>query len=397
MTDPDFRLPHAEYVSPDDIQPGAVLNGTNLSNAELFKANLAEASLVSANLSQVNLEGADLNKAFLGSTDLSDAYLSAANFSNAKIRDANLSGSNVSMANLSNVDLRNANLSEAELRDANLSGANLSGANLSEAEIQGADLSGANLSGADLSDTNLSGANLSGTNLEHAVLVRTNLFDTDLTNSTPHGATFTDAQINDGTIFRSEKSRKEDGRHWQKGPFLPPRRCGYDPVVISNDDETDANQLSKAADTYQTFEKLARENAQSSLQSEMFVLRQDMQRKRHWHNVEPLKWLFARVSRTVFKHGESLGRIALCAGLIIFVYTIGYTHCDLITDADGEFVDNWVDALYFSTLTFTTLGLGDFQPSATSEFARLAVTSQAALGAILIAIFVFVLGRRAAK
>ncbi|RKS75146.1 ion channel [Haloarcula quadrata] len=85
------------------------------------------------------------------------------------------------------------------------------------------------------------------------------------------------------------------------------------------------------------------------------------------------------------------------AFLFVFGYATAYDRYDLIVTQNGAPVNSFVDALYFSTLTFTTLGLGDFKPDPTVQLARVLVTSQAALGAILIAIFVFVLGRRAAR
>lgn len=87
----------------------------------------------------------------------------------------------------------------------------------------------------------------------------------------------------------------------------------------------------------------------------------------------------------------------MSAIVIILIYAAVYARFDLIIKSEGEFIQSTVDAVYFSTLTFTTLGLGDFQPFPSSELARGLVTTQAAIGAILIAIFVFVLGRRAAK
>ncbi len=58
-----------------------------------------------------------------------------------------------------------------------LIGANLSGANLSEADLSEADLSKANLSSANLSQANLVRADLPGANLKNAVLFMTNLSD----------------------------------------------------------------------------------------------------------------------------------------------------------------------------------------------------------------------------
>lgn len=62
-------------------------------------------------------------------------------------------------------------------------------------------------------------------------------------------------------------------------------------------------------------------------------------------------------------------------------------------------VPNWAATilmnLYFSVVTFTTLGYGDIQPSNAATRALAGVESL--LGAALIALLVFVLGRRATR
>jgi hypothetical protein len=52
------------------------------------------------------------------------------------------------------------------------------------------------------------------------------------------------------------------------------------------------------------------------------------------------------------------------------------------------------DSIYFSTVTFTTLGFGDFSPVG---FGRVLATVESALGVTLFAVLVFVLGRRATR
>lgn len=54
----------------------------------------------------------------------------------------------------------------------------------------------------------------------------------------------------------------------------------------------------------------------------------------------------------------------------------------------------YFESLYFSTLTFTTLGMGDYEPLG---FGQVLATANTAFGAILVALLVFVLGRRAAR
>jgi hypothetical protein len=320
--------------------------------------------------------------------------------------EADLAEADLRRADLAEADLRRADLTEADLEGADLTEADLEGADLAEANLVEADLTEANLRGADLTGANLRGAGLSEANLEQATLVGVNLFDADLTKITPYGARIEAVQINDGTDFNTAKG--EYSRWWQRERtfFAPPPRCGYDPAVEQPEQAADEDReelLTKAADTYRQFEELTRQNTQPALQSSMFVLRQDMQRKRYRERGQYGQWLANRVFRVVFKHGESFARVLLTAGVIILLFAGAYWQADLIIDnpdavpANQEFIDNPLDAVYFSTLTFTTLGLGDFQPAAASQLGRGLVLLQAVLGAILIATFVFVLGRRAAR
>jgi hypothetical protein len=322
-----------------------------------------------------------------------------------------MSGANLSptpygeIADLSAANLADTNLSEAFLKNANLSGAKLDNADLAGADLRGADLREVNLRRADLSEAILSGANLSEANLERATLIEVDLSDATLTKATPYGARIEAVQINDGTMFNSETSEYRTWKH--SLPFFScPPRCGYDPQVEQPEDFADTDRetlLTKAADTYRQFEELARQNTQPSRQSSMFVLRQDMQRIRHRERGQYSQWFTNRLFRAIFNHGESFARVLLTATVIILVFAGIYWQADLIIDnpnapqSEKQFIANPFDAVYFSTLTFTTLGLGDFQPAAASQLGRGMVLLQAVLGAILIATFVFVLGRRAAR
>jgi voltage-gated potassium channel Kch len=63
------------------------------------------------------------------------------------------------------------------------------------------------------------------------------------------------------------------------------------------------------------------------------------------------------------------------------------------TSADGP--STLFGALYFSALTFTTLGYGDFNP--TTQAGQVLAVAETSAGVILLAILVFVFGRRATK
>ncbi|NJN82937.1 MAG: two pore domain potassium channel family protein [Caldilineaceae bacterium] len=62
-----------------------------------------------------------------------------------------------------------------------------------------------------------------------------------------------------------------------------------------------------------------------------------------------------------------------------------------LTDSGVPIRGQFLPALYFSVVTFTTLGYGDIQPHG---FARFLVSVEALLGIFLISLFVFVFCRK---
>ena len=426
----DGAILPAEFADTVDFTEISLLRDADLSEATMIGADLKEANLKDVDLSGAALAKADLSGASLSGANLSEAAMFNANLSGAHLPETDLSGSTLPSADLSGLTLFNADLSGARLPDANLRDADLR-----DADLRDADLPDANLWEADLSRAILRDADLPGASIEKATVIGVDLFDADLTGVQPYGARIEAVKINDGTEFHSDPSAYARWWQWEGSVLAPPPRCGYDPKFEPAPDEPEMNRegeqpdgepdmnregeqsdgepdtsreelLTKAADTYRQFEELARRNTQPALQSSMFVLRQDMQRKRYWVRDQYGQWFANRVFRAVFKHGESFGRILLTALVIILAFAGVYwqgelilTNPDAVTllDENRQFINNAFDALYFSTLTFTTLGLGDFQPKAASEVGRALVLLEAALGAILIATFVFVLGRRAAR
>jgi hypothetical protein len=59
-----------------------------------------------------------------------------------------------------------------------------------------------------------------------------------------------------------------------------------------------------------------------------------------------------------------------------------------------QIITTFLQGLYFSIITFTTIGYGDLYPTGTLSKTLVGIESLA--GAIFIALFIFVLGRQAA-
>ena len=134
----------------------------SLSRANLQKADLGGANLKGAQLDGANLKGADLGGAELQGAKLWEAKLQGADLWGAKLQKANLWEANLQEADLGEANLQEAYLSGANLQEADLFGANLQDAYLTAADLQGATFDESTLYGADLTYANLTGADLLG-------------------------------------------------------------------------------------------------------------------------------------------------------------------------------------------------------------------------------------------
>ena len=81
----DFGCVGNHPYSGNNLEPGADLDGANMSNADLINANMSNANLTSAFMTFANL-----TSAFLINANLTSAFLTNANLTNANLTNANL-------------------------------------------------------------------------------------------------------------------------------------------------------------------------------------------------------------------------------------------------------------------------------------------------------------------
>ncbi len=96
------------------------------------------------------------------------------------------------------------------------------------------------------------------------------------------------------------------------------------------------------------------------------------------------RWLVSWVDNVLWGYGERPGRIFACSLVTVLFYSTLYYL--LSGDIVGQGVKSYLDCLYFSLITFTTLGYGDIYPS--SELAKILCGSEALLGAFMIGLVV---------
>jgi len=128
-----------------------------------------------------DLRHADLSPDSIKDTSLYHSFLVCAELDKGNFQGTNLSFAKLQSANFDHADLHGANLESAKLRDSRLWDVNLQGANLKNSDVQGAILSHADLRGATLRFSNLHGAHLHYADLNGADLRSANLCEADVT------------------------------------------------------------------------------------------------------------------------------------------------------------------------------------------------------------------------
>jgi len=119
----------------------------------------------------------------------------------------------------------------------------------------------------------------------------------------------------------------------------------------------------------------------------------DMERKNHYHLKSSHKWLWSCFLNGIFGYGEQPGKVIVSAILVILLFASLFMIFG-ISNVGIEFntSNNFLDCVYFSTITFTTLGYGDFRPL--EGWGRILAGSEAFIGAFMMALFVYTFARR---
>ena len=370
---------------------GELLDGAELSGIDLRDSiSFSRTALRNADLSEAWLLQADLSEAELRKADLSEAWLLQANLSEAKLRKADLSGA----------DLYTAYLLEAELREANLSETELPGANLSKAKLWRANLPGAILVGANLSEAELS-ANLSEANLRAAILTGAGISHTELEKIRIDGATTFGGKSRFEALADQRSLSNIPFSRWQPS-FL--RALGRV--------QTDPDLLVESERQYRATQRKLRENNFREL-PELDIQEKHARRKRALAEQNYWLWLKRAFSRWVLGYGERIRNVIGTSAVIMVVFGWLYSVVGGVEVAQEQLptssladaptfsvsVPQWAgtlwDNLYFSIVTFSTLGYGDIQPA--NRFTQALASVESLIGALLIAYLVFVLGRRTVR
>lgn len=286
---------------------------------------------------------------------------------------------------LDGADLRGAPLAGTGF----LAGCSLIGADFTDAVLDGTDLTGADLRRTTFRDVDARQASFTATNLHDAVFIFVDLRGADFTDARLYRARLTDVRVDLETSFGES--------------------AAYEEAV---DAEMPADQVRSLTDSaewvYRELQRVYDENAFPERVRANYLREMDLRRRQAWAVGDYLRALKLAGSRWVMRYGTSPWRVVGASLVLIAVCAVLYPLTGGIREIRGDalityriedpsatpwrvLVTAFFKSLYFSVVTFATLGYGDIQPI--GSWARLIAGVEALLGALLMALLVFVLTR----
>lgn len=299
---------------------------------ETLPASSSPLRLEGFRLVEADLSGLDLSRA-----DFSGAELVNCNFADSRLVGANLTDAVVQSGDFARVEFLSSDISRADFTNANLDHAGLGTVTANETVFFGATCTEATFSGSDLSGSDLragtfNGARMMGTNLDGAVCDNAVLAEVDLSGASVSGASFHNAD------FRGAQLRGVTGY----------KDADWIDADIQSVDFTGAWNLRRHVQDENYIHEFRSQSAKHELLYKVWWVTSDC--------------------------GRSLSRWSIWTVLVAFIYAGLYNFVDI----DWGDYETPLSPVYYSVVTFTTLGYGDVLPGSTG--AQLLAMSEVILG-----------------
>lgn len=414
----------------------ANFEGSNLWETIFYKADLTEANLSRTSFREADFKNAILEKANLNKTNLFEdtleegfdkAYLKGPDFVGADFKNVDFERADLSEANLSNCNLgecyfEGVNLSGTDFQETYFVKSNLSGVNLKDSNFDGADFKGATINGDnfmarelvnaklrtgkykigfDYTDTNgqelhPSKSFIIESDLNGASFKRTSFVECTLNNIKFNNNLFDNVSFNSSVLINIEWGNSRIKKEY----FLN---------LKPKDLKKDYKDYISLSETYLSIKNQFNKNGRYIDMSWAYLKEKESLRLEYKQNII-YKEIFNFFGRTknffkfiweyflfiLFGYGEKPWHILGWSIFTIIVFGIVYRIIPAIGSGlkDIETTINFWRSLYFSAITFTTVGFGDFHPI--NDLSRILVVIEAALGLFCYSLFIFTFGRRIA-
>jgi uncharacterized protein YjbI with pentapeptide repeats len=365
------------------------LSGIDLSGASMHRATLLEVNLRSATLERADLLGATLDRVDMNRAVLRRASLARSSLNRVKLREANLEGAIFTSSRLEKTDLERANL-----RNVSWTYARLMTVHMTEAVSEYGDFVNCEIRDSDLNKTDFNHSDFSETRLENVRLRGSRLKKSKFTLARLHNILFTEADLENSILSGAQLADCSFRRSHLRAANLQSvrlRKCDLRWADFRN-----ANVAGIVYNRWSYYQGIRVDGCYGSPRFVRFArdqefieeIRGSSQDLRYWFFYLP--WLIS----------SDCGRsFMLWAGWSVFIalvfairyWSMGPEHLNL-----GYLDHSYWSMLYYSVVTFTTLGFGDIVPK--TEGAAIWVMLEVAIGYVmlggLISIFSNKLARR---
>jgi uncharacterized protein YjbI with pentapeptide repeats len=227
------------------------------------------------------------------------------------------------------------------------------------------------------------GAVISSGTFEDAELRHVTFRDVDLSNIFTTGASLEEAYMSEA--------------RWGKplrGP-LGKKVLVKEEAIAEVEGTRDAIKRAEAA--HRNLKESYKNEGDYAMAGEFFIREMALRTRALFMDKEYVAWLANKIVSGLCGYGERPARVIFWWLAFVFVFGTIYFSGQLIAPSDGSGIDystwgGFLTCLYFSVVTFTTLGFGDIQP--VTDAGRAVAGVEAFTGAFMIALFVLVLGRK---
>ncbi|MEI8345644.1 MAG: pentapeptide repeat-containing protein [Candidatus Omnitrophota bacterium] len=294
----------------------------------------------------------------------------------------NFKKAHLEAVDFSGLDVRQSNFNQARLSRCQFVGTNLFDSDFSGSLIDGCDFVGSNLMRVHLAKTIVRNTSFSHSNLRAVNLTEATLENVDLMSTLLYNAILWNADLS-------------GAKHLKKKNFHNPRRP---PSDWSGSGLSEKNGL-VASESYRSlkhyFDRVGLyDDASWAAYQELSA-----QRRYFWEKRD-LRFIPSFIMDAISGYTEKPNRAISAAAVIILIFAALYYALNLpirITALGGPAGRcGFFECLYFSSITFTTVGFGDLVPRS-QPFFMLLVSLEAFCGPFMAGLFVFTLTRRYAR
>jgi len=246
-------------------------------------------------------------------------------------------------------------ISEIHFEGANLKHCNFQDGKIHDCYFEDADLTHADFKSATISNCNFQEADCSGLNINNAKLI-----DCDFSDATIKDMSASTAFVDEKSKFGSDlKSEKEKNYHF-------------------------------AAIEYKQIKEMCRNSSLHTMgdyyhYKEMVAKRKGI----NWYN--PERWLNYIFGDLLCRYGTSFVNVLIASVLTVLICALLFTHHNSLVYQTQITEPSLAASIYFSIVTFTTLGYGDYHAIGLMRFVA---ASESLIGATLMSLFTVIVARK---